>query len=199
MVFQQYTSRKDPHMWMRRWACPLALLVPLLTAAAAAQAPLRVASPDGRNEVTVRVRDGRLYYSLQRDGRAIFLPSLLGFAFRGAAPLRDSLQVTDTARQTVDETWTQPWGEVARVRDHHNELRVSVAETAPAPLRRRFTVGFRTFNDGVGFRYELPAQPGLGEFEITDELTEFALADDARAWWIRSEERRVGKECRSRW
>ena len=70
-------------MWMRRWACPLALLVPLVTAgaaAAAAQAPLRVASPDGRNEVTVRVRDGRLYYSLQRDGRAIFLPSLLGFA-----------------------------------------------------------------------------------------------------------------------
>src|SRR5207247_669505 len=120
-------------------------------AAAAAQARLRVASPEGRNEVTVQVRDGRLYYSLQRDGRAILLPSLLGFAFRGAAPLRDSLQVTDTARQTVDETWTQPWGEVARVRDHHNELRVSVAETAPAPLGRRFTVVFRVFNDGVGF------------------------------------------------
>src|SRR2546426_9692990 len=105
MVFQQYTSRKDPHMWMRRWACPLALLVPLVTAgaaAAAAQAPLRVASPDGRNEVMVQVRDGRLYYSLQRDGRAVLLPSLLGFAFRGAAPLRDSLQVTDTARQTVE-------------------------------------------------------------------------------------------------
>src|SRR5438094_984997 len=197
MVFQQYTSRKDPHMWMRRWACPLALLVPLVTAVAAAtaaaQAPLRVASPDGRNEVTVQVRDGRLYYSLQRDGRAVLLPSLLGFAFRGAAPLRDSLQVTDTARQTVDETWTQPWGEVARVRDHHNELRVSVAETAPAPLGRRFTVVFRVFNDGVGFRYELPAQPGLGEFEISDELTEFALADDARAWWIPSNRHRLDR------
>src|SRR5207249_4795272 len=197
MVFQQYTSRKDPHMWMRRWACPLALLVPLVTAVAAAtaavQAPLRVASPDGRNEVTVQVRDGRLYYSLQRDGRAILLPSLLGFAFRGAAPLRDSLQVTDTARQTVDETWTQPWGEVARVRDHHNELRVSVAETAPAPLGRRFTVVFRVFNDGVGFRYEVPAQPGLGEFEISDELTEFALADDARAWWIPSNRPRLDR------
>ncbi|PYO65233.1 MAG: alpha-glucosidase, partial [Gemmatimonadetes bacterium] len=184
-------------MWMRRWACPLALLVPLVTAVAAAtaaaQAPLRVASPDGRNEVTVQVRDGRLYYSLQRDGRAILLPSLLGFAFRGAAPLRDSLQVTDTARQTVDETWTQPWGEVARVRDHHNELRVSVAETAPAPLGRRFTVVFRVFNDGVGFRYEVPAQPGLGEFEISDELTEFALADDARAWWIPSNRPRLDR------
>src|SRR5207247_336101 len=132
----------------------------------------------------VAIRAGRLTCALERDGRALLLPSVLGFAFRGAPPLRDSLQVTDTARQTVDDTWTQPWGEVARVRDHHNELRVSVAETAAPPPGRRFAVVFRVFNDGVGFRYEVPAQPGLGEFEISDELTEFALADDARAWWI---------------
>ncbi|HYR30877.1 MAG TPA: glycoside hydrolase family 97 N-terminal domain-containing protein, partial [Gemmatimonadales bacterium] len=143
-----------------------------------------VTSPDGRNQVTVQARDGRVYYGLTRDGRALILPSLLGFAFRGAAPLRDSLRITDTARDTHDETWTQPWGEVARVRDHHNELAVGLAETA-AP-NRRFTVRVRVFNDGVGFRYELPEQPGLGAFEITDELTEFALADNARAWWLPS-------------
>ena len=84
----------------------------------------------------------------------------------------------------MDETWTQPWGEVARVRDHHNELSVSVVEAA-AP-GRQFTLRVRAFDDGIGFRYEFPAQPGLGEFEITDELTEFALADNARAWWIPS-------------
>ncbi len=180
-------------MWMRRWARSLALLVPLAAAAATAQAPPRVSSPDGRNVVTVAIRDGRLTYALDRDGRALLLPSLLGFAFRGAPPLRDSLQVTDTARQTVDDTWTQPWGEVARVRDHHNELRVSVAETAAPPAGRRFTVVFRVFDDGVGFRYEVPAQPGLGEFEISDELTEFALADDARAWWIPSNRPRLDR------
>ena len=51
---------------------------------------------------------------------------------------------------------------------------------------RRFTLRVRAFDDGVGFRYELPEQPGLGDFEISDELTEFALADNARAWWIPS-------------
>jgi len=155
----------------------------LLTPALAGQAS--VTSPDGRNQVTVQVRDGRLYYGLTRDGRALILPSLLGFAFRGAPPLRDSLRITDTTRATHDETWTQPWGEVARVRDHHNELAVAVAETA-AP-NRRFTLRVRAFNDGVGFRYEFAEQPGLGAFEITDELTEFALADNARAWWIPSD------------
>src|SRR5256712_8294145 len=156
-----------------------------------AQAQVRVASPDGRNEATALIHDGRLYYSLRRDGRAVLLPSLLGFEFQGAPPLRDSLRVVDTVRNAVDETWTQPWGEVARVRDHHNELRVSVAEVAPPG--RRFVGVFRGFNDGVGLRYELPAQPGLQDFAITDELTQFALADDARAGWIPSNRPRLDR------
>src|SRR3990172_8012327 len=136
----------------------------LLGIAGAAQAQVRVASPDGRNQVTAQIHEGKLYYSVQRDGRSLLLPSLLGFEFQegGAPPLRDSLRLVDTTRNTVDETWTQPWGEVARVRDHHNELRVSVAETASP--NRRFTVAFRVFNDGVGFRSEFPDPPHLKGF-----------------------------------
>ncbi|MEO8201081.1 MAG: glycoside hydrolase family 97 protein [Gemmatimonadota bacterium] len=148
------------------------------------EAQVHLSSPDGRNRVTVEIRDGRLTYSLARDGRPLVLPSLLGFEFRGAPPLRDSLRITDTTRQAHDEWWTQPWGEVARVHDHHNELAVSVVEIA-AP-NRRFIFRVRAFDDGIGFRYEFPEQPALGAFEISDELTEFAFADNARAWWIPS-------------
>jgi alpha-glucosidase len=143
-----------------------------------------VASPDARTKVTVEIREGRLSYRLARDGRALILPSRLGFEFRGAPPLRDGLRITDTTRQSHDEWWTQPWGEVARVRDHYNELAVAVEETT-AP-RRVLTLRVRAFDDGVGFRYEFPEQPGLRRLEISDELTEFALADNARAWWIPS-------------
>jgi len=167
---------------------PLALLMALATPV---YAQIRVVSPDGRNRVSVEVQQGRLYYSVQRDGRPLLLPSLLGFEFRGAPPLRDSLRLVDTTRTTFDETWTQPWGEVRRVQDHHNELKVTLAETA-APSRQ-FTVAFRVFNDGVGFRYEFPDQPNLKDFAITDELTEFAMADDARAWWIPSNRPRLDR------
>src|SRR5438874_12805324 len=180
------------HTWLRCTTRVVALSITaatLLTAIAATQ--LRVASPDGRNQVTVEIHDGGLYYSLNRDTHPLFLPSRLGMAFRNAPPLLDSLRITDTTRSTHDETWTQPWGEVARVRDHHNELRVSVVETASPG--RRFTVAFRVFDDGVGFRYEFPEQPGLGEFAITDELTEFNLEDDARAWWIPSNRPRLDR------
>ncbi|HSE50553.1 MAG TPA: glycoside hydrolase family 97 protein [Gemmatimonadales bacterium] len=150
-----------------------------------------VASPDGRNRVTVQLTEGRLQYSLARDGRALILPSLLGFEFRGLPPLRDGLRITDTTRQSHDQWWTQPWGEVARVRDHYNELAVSVEEAAPPA--RRLLLRVRAFDDGIGFRYELPEQPGLGAFEMTGELTEFALADNARAWWIPSNRPRMDR------
>ncbi len=171
---------------------PISLALALAaTLAAPAASQVSVASPDGRNQVTLSVRDGHLYYTLARDGRALIDPSILGFAFKDAPPLRDSLRITDTSRDTHDETWTQAWGEVARVRDHHNEVAVSVEETTA--LKRRMTLRVRAFDDGVGFRYELPEQTGLGAFEITDELTEFALADNAKAWWIPSNRPRLDR------
>jgi alpha-glucosidase len=158
--------------------------VALVRAAPPLHAQARVASPDGRTVVTVELREGRLTYRLDRDDRPLILPSLLGFEFRGAPPLRDGLRIGEMTRQAHDEWWTQPWGEVARVRDQHNELAVAVEEVA-AP-NRRFILRVRAFDDGVGFRYEFPEQPGMGEFQISEELTEFALADNARSWWIPS-------------
>src|SRR3954470_15857885 len=160
-------------------------------ARADAQDTLVVASPDGRNKVGVTVHDGQLFYMLSRDGRPLLEPSMLGFEFKGAPALRDGLRITGTKRAAHDETWTQPWGEVARVRDNHNELRVSVTETA-AP-QRHFDFVVRAFNDGIGFRYEFPAQAPLADFVISDELTQFNLADDAKSWWIPSNRGRLDR------
>ena len=169
----------------------LVLLLALMASEATAQQPATVSSPDGRTAVTVFTRDGRLFYSVQRDRRDLMMPSQLGFVFRNAPPLRDSLRITATQRDSADQTWTQPWGEVTRVRDHHRQVRVSVQESGS--LGRRFDVVVRVFNDGIGFRYELPAQPNLGDFEIMDELTEFSFADDPRAWWIPSNRPRMDR------
>ena len=182
--------KKYASLWTRGMAFT-ALMMTLAAAAATAQDTVSVASPDGRTRVGVAVQEGKLYYRVNRDGRPLLLPSMLGFEFKGATPLRDGLKITGTRRATHDETWTQPWGEVARVRDHHNELRVSVVETG-AP-QRRFDFVVRAFNDGIGFRYEFPAQSGLGEFVISDELTQFNLADDAKSWWIPSNRPRLDR------
>lgn len=163
---------------LRSWGVGLALAA-AVAPAAAQQDTLSVRSPDGRNVIGIETRDGRLFYRVSRDGQAVMLPSRLGFEFRGGDTL-GALRVTGAARDSADETWTQPWGEVARVRDHHHELRVRVAESAGRG--RAFDLVLRAFDDGVAFRYELG--PAFGTFEMMEELTEFALADNARAWWI---------------
>ncbi|MDQ4079404.1 MAG: glycoside hydrolase family 97 N-terminal domain-containing protein, partial [Gemmatimonadota bacterium] len=156
-----------------------------------AQERFTVASPNGRTVVTIGTDEGRLYYAVDRDNRALMLPSRLGMEFRGSRPLAEGLRITGSTTSSADTTWTQPWGEVARVRDRHNERRLSVSETGATA--RNFVVVFRVFDDGLGFRYEFPEQPGLGEFAITQELTEFSFVDDARAWWIPSNRPRLDR------
>ena len=169
----------------------IAFALALTAFAQASDSSYSVASPNGRNVVTVQTRAGEAFYSVKRDGRDIMGLSGLGFRFRNAPMLRDSLRITAAARDSADTTWTQPWGEVARVRDHHRELRVSLQETSAQA--RRFDVIVRVFDDGFGLRYEFPAQPNLTAVVIDDELTEFAFIDDARAWWIPSNKPRMDR------
>ncbi len=155
----------------------------LLTAAAEARGQAQaLSSPDERNVVTVGIVEGALVYAVERDERKILLPSRLGFEFQDAPPLAEGLEIVSAEPQARDEVWEQPWGEVSLVRDFHNELRVTVRETGEPG--REFVVVFRAYDDGIAFRYELPEQDALREFAIMDELTEFQLADDPKAWWI---------------
>ena len=175
------------------WAGALAVVsscearpTPLADAAAAAARPpsfLTVSSPDGRNQISFALVDsGVPVYRVRRDGRDVIEASRMGFTFLHHPSLTAHLRLVDTTRATHDETWTQPWGEVTHIRDHHDELAVTVERASAPHLRMRIV--FRAFDDGVAFRYELPAQPDLGPFEIMDEATEFTLAENDKAWWI---------------
>lgn len=143
---------------------------------------LTLSSPDGQNEILFGLINGRAYYSVRHGAVDLLLPSALGFTFKGDTPLQDGLVIIGQTRTSFDETWTQPWGEVKNIRDQHNELRVHLMEQGPNA--REFFIVFRAFNDGIGFRYEFPAQAHLKDVQITEELTEFSLTGDHSAWWI---------------
>jgi alpha-glucosidase len=154
-------------------------------AAAFAQDPAvaSVASPDGRTVVELSLNgEGRLAYRVARDGKPLLGDSRLGFLLRNGRELLRNLALQSQSSRGSDSTWEQPWGEERRIRDHYNELRATFAETDRD--HRRFDVVFRVYDDGLGFRYELPAQPALRHVEIDDEATEFDVARPATAWWI---------------
>jgi alpha-glucosidase len=140
-----------------------------------------VTSPDRRTEVTVTVTgDGRPVYAVQFDGKPVILPSYLGLVFRDDASLDEGFVLSAKSSSSADSTWEQPWGERRLVRDNYNELLVTFAASDP---ERRFSVRFRVHDDGVGFRYEVPAQDAFSELVIDDELTEFRLPVDTLGWW----------------
>jgi alpha-glucosidase len=158
-----------------------ALLGALLVSNAGAQTAT-VTSPGGVHTVTFDLEDGAPVYRIDRFGLPVIESSQLGFVLQDLPPLSGEFRVVETRRRAVDTTWTQVWGEVSKVRDHHHELRLTIEETSP--LARRMDVVFRAFDDGVGFRYEIPRQPGLETFHVMDELTEFNFAGDHLAWYI---------------
>jgi len=141
-----------------------------------------VKSPDSTLQVTVTLKKGIPFYLVSRFGHTLVDSSRLGFVLKNAPALSQDFTVPDTETESFDQTWTQPWGQKKNIRNRYNELRLNLEEKAN--LQRKMTVVFRVFDDGVGFRYEIPKQPDLKHFEILDELTEFNFSGDNSCWWI---------------
>ena len=141
-----------------------------------------VASPDGQIEIRVNDDGGQIRYSVSFMDKTVVAPSKLGLLFKDHAGFDRELKIADTENVSHDAVWEQPWGERRIVRDHHNELLVTVQHQEEKS--QKFHVRFRVFDDGLGFRYEVPEQSGLKKVEIIDELTQFAVGDQHKAWWI---------------
>jgi hypothetical protein len=139
-------------------------------------------SPDGKVKVVFSLLRGTPHYRIDYDGEPIIVASSLGFTFRKAEPLVGGFRIAGSQTSTLDETWRPVWGQRNQIRNHYNELRVGLVEVGAAA--RELAVVFRAYDDGVGFRYEIPEQPGIGDFEIMAERTRFAFAGDHSAWWI---------------
>jgi alpha-glucosidase len=165
---------------------PLAwLAMSLLFCAVGAHAePVTVASassPGKVLKVSLQLDGGNPSYRVERLGQTVVAESKLGFQLRDGRLDRD-LELLGQDTRSVDDTWEQPWGERRSVRNHYNEVTVQLGERSGA--KRRLDVVFRVYDDGLGFRYHFPEQPGLREAIIDDELTEFAIAPESTAWWI---------------
>ncbi len=141
-----------------------------------------VISPNGKTVVNFIVTDESIQYSVQKNGKKIINYSRLGFLINADESLCSGFEVIKTSKSSFDETWNQPWGEEINVRNHYNELRISLQEKSDK--ERQLNIVFRAFDDGIGFRYEFPEQKNLSDFIISDELTEFALASNDSAWTI---------------
>jgi alpha-glucosidase len=165
--------------WRARLHHPLTFL--LAPRPGAPEAVARVASPDGLNVFELIIDPlGVPRYRVRRGDEVVVKEARLGLRFKAQPELGKGFRLASAEPSSRDDTWEQPWGERRLVRDHYNELLLNFEDAAA----RRFALRVRAFDDGIGFRYEVPEQPGYERVDIVDELTEFALPENSTAWWI---------------
>jgi hypothetical protein len=140
-------------------------------------------SPNGKFVMEFSLQnDGIPSYNLNYKGKAVVKPSKLGLELKDdKKSLLNDFTVVDTKTATFDENWKPVWGEVASIRNHFNELAVTLNQKE---TDRQIVIRFRLFDDGLGFRYEFPSQKNLTYFVIKEERTQFAMTGDHTAFWI---------------
>lgn len=176
-TFVDVGANHSEDAWRSRLDQPLTFLLAPDEKKALAQ----VNSPDGKIRFSLTIdRFGSPRYSVNFADETVVADSRLGLRFEKQAAFDLGLQLIGSSTSSTDETWEQPWGERRLVRDFHNELLLEFADDSG----RRFDVRVRVFDDGLGFRYEVPGQHGFEEINIVDELTEFGLPKDSTAWWV---------------
>lgn len=155
------------------------LLVLSMSSAAMAES---ITSPNGQLQLNFSVNSqGEPVYELFYKGKAVIKPSKLGLELKNDPGLMNGFTLADTQTSTFDETWEPVWGEVKQIRNHYNEMAVTLDQKAQ---NRNIIIRFRLFDDGLGFRYEFPLQKNLNYFVIKEERTQFAMTGDHKAFWI---------------
>ena len=155
------------------------LLALFMSGAAMAES---ITSPDGQLRLNFSVNpQGEPVYELSYKGKAVIKPSKLGLELKNDPGLMNGFTLAGTETSTFDETWEPVWGEVKQIRNHYNEMAVTLNQKVQD---RNIIIRFRLFDDGLGFRYEFPLQKNLNYFVIKEERTQFAMAGDHKAFWI---------------
>jgi len=143
----------------------------------------QILSPDKNMVVTFSLSENEIpTYQVSYKNKSVIKTSKLGFIIKNDEyNLYDNFKIINIETSTFDETWKPVWGEENQIRNHYNEMAVTLNQI---DSDRQMIVKFRVFNDGVGFRYEFPQQNNLGHFVIEDEKTQFAMTGDHTAFWI---------------
>ena len=157
------------------------VLLGLLAASVTVKAQT-LTSPDGNFKMQFHLSDeGKPVYSLIYKEKEVIKESKMGFQISHSLAFDRNFSVVETKIDSCNTVWNTVWGQNSEIRDHHKELWVALKQEKSGRL---LNIRFRLFNDGLGFRYEFPVQSNLRHFTLKEELTEFQLAGNHKAFWI---------------
>ena len=160
---------------MKRWTLATLAVVLFAAPAFSQKLPVTVRSPDGRIAVTVDRNDGgNLTYSIERNGETVIATSQLRLGLVEGDV--SSVEVRGFTPRSVNDVHKLVATKAAQAVDRFDELTVEVAPRSGAVSSLRWI--FRAYDDGVAFRYLVPAGAGLKTLQVRNEETEFKFGAD---------------------
>jgi len=142
----------------------------------------KVLSPNKEIEVIINVTPKNIAYSVKFRDSLLIKTSELGFEFLNMKPMKEDFKVLSAKKNHVHTQWEPVWGQNSNVVDSYNQIKLQLQETTG--LERKMNLIFKVYDDGVGFRYEIPAQNSVDSIYITNEITTFNFIKNFSAWYI---------------
>ena len=121
-------------------------------------------------------------YTLYYRDKQFINESSLGFEL--SKPLTQLTQFTllGIDSSEVESKWKPIWGEQDEIENNYKQIIFHLKSINSNAIL--IDVQFRLFKDGLGFRYMFPEQNNLQYFIVKDELTQFHLNGNHKAFWI---------------
>jgi hypothetical protein len=156
------------------------LLTILMLTSTAVLSAQHVKSPSSLIDLNFELYDGQPTYTVSYKNKVVVERSVLGLKIKDIAGFTTGFETESVDHASFDETWSPVLGEDANIRNHYNQMSVSLKHQDG----HKMIIHFRAFNEGIAFKYEIPKQPNINYFVVSDELTQFNLTGDHKAFWI---------------
>jgi alpha-glucosidase len=147
-------------------------------------ADVSISSPSELNILKLQLIKGKIFYSIFHNNNVIISNSQLGLKFKGGQTLITDFKIKKIETQHVDEIWEQPWGEEDTTVNKFNEHKISLVSVESDD--NWLDIIIRAYDDGFAFRYQVIKLGDNKDVIISDEITEFNIANDAQSWWIKA-------------
>ena len=141
-----------------------------------------VSSPSNNISVNFKLTaTGQPTYTVNYKNKPVILESTLGIRLKGKPALEANFEIDSIKNSSFNESWKPVLGEQANIENHYNEIIIALFQKE---TQVKMNIIFRVFDEGVAFRYDFPKQAALNYFIISDEVSQFNLAENNKVFWL---------------
>ena len=141
-----------------------------------------VSSPSNKISVNFKLTaTGQPTYTVNYKNKPVILESTLGIRLKGKPALEANFEIDSIKNSSFNESWKPVLGEQANIENHYNEIIIALFQKE---TQVKMNIIFRVFDEGVAFRYDFPKQVALNYFIISDEVSQFNLAENNNVFWL---------------